>query len=54
MALADLMGDHPEYEDLSDWVSVACFNAKKYPLLVSTRMYFTRSTNISKINKSRH
>jgi hypothetical protein len=30
MALEDLMGDHPEYEDLSDWVLVACFNAKKF------------------------
>lgn len=30
MALEDLMGDHPEYEDLSDWVLVACFNAKRF------------------------
>jgi hypothetical protein len=29
MALADLMGDHPAYEDLSDWILAACFNA--YP-----------------------
>ncbi len=30
MALEDLMGDHPEYEDLSAWVLVACFNAKRF------------------------
>ena len=30
MALEDLMGDHPEYEDLSDLVLIACFNAKRF------------------------
>ncbi|MDA9762209.1 hypothetical protein N9C84_03970 [Desulfobacterales bacterium] len=28
--LENLMGDHPEYEELVDWLLIACFNAKRF------------------------